>query len=150
MTEYEICTYRKRRHRRSEVQSSKSPGHDNISAKLARDSAEIITNSLTVIFNKSLNKVFPCMIYKAGDRSDCGNYRPISVIPVIAKVFEKIVCPQLSNCLKSNDILTNQQTGFRVKQSTQTCLLGVTNTWCTNMDYGLLKRAIFFRPKKRF
>ena len=117
-----------------EVKSSKSPGNDNISAKLIRDSVEIITHSLAVIFNKSLNAgIFPydfktvvvSPIYKAGDGSDCGNYQSISVIPVIAKFFEKTVCQQLSNYLESNDILTNKQTGCRVKQSTQTSMLGL-------------------------
>ena len=83
-------------------------------------------------------------------RNDCNNYRPISVLSIIAKVFEKLIFQQLTAYLESNNILTKQQAGFRKKQSTQTSLLGATNSWYINMDKGLLNGVIFLDLKKAF
>ena len=79
------------------INTSKATGHDRISPKLLKDSADIIAESLTVIFNKSIETgIFPddlkvaCIspIYKGESKTECSNYRPISVISVVAKVFE--------------------------------------------------------------
>ena len=76
---------------------SKATGHDNISAKIIRECADLISVSLCDPSNKSLvSGIFPddwkCArvnpLFKHGDPSDLNNYRPISVISVIAKVFE--------------------------------------------------------------
>ena len=45
-------------------------------------------------------------IFKGGSKSNPGNYRPISIIPVIAKIFEKIIFDQLYEYLNTNDMLT--------------------------------------------
>ena len=66
-----------------------------------------------------LAKVTP--IFKQGNRSDMINYRPISVISAIAKVFEKIVYNQLSSYLSENNILSKYQSGFRSFHSTGNC-----------------------------
>ena len=52
-------------------------------------------------------------LFKQGEASDLNNYRPISVISVIAKVFERIVYDQLYNFLSNEDIISTHQLGFR-------------------------------------
>ena len=52
-------------------------------------------------------------IYKTEAKNDCGNYRPISVLSIIAKIFEKIIDQQLYTYLQENNILSSQQAGFR-------------------------------------
>ena len=85
---------------------SKATGLDNISAKIIRECADLISVSLCDLCNKSLvSDVFPddwkCSrvtpLFKQGEPSDLNNYRPISVISVIAKVFERIIYDQLYN-----------------------------------------------------
>ena len=82
-----------------------------------------IAETLTRIFNQSLTtgifldewkfaRVTP--LYKnSGKRSDPRNYRPISVIPVVAKVFERIIYDQLYHYLTKNNFLSCHQSGFR-------------------------------------
>ena len=62
------------------------------------------------------------------------NYRPISVISIIAKVFERIVYDQLYSFLANEEIITNQQSGFRWLHSTVTALLEATDSWAFDID----------------
>ena len=66
-------------------------------------------------------------LFKQGEPSDLINYRPISVISVIAKVFERIIYDQLYNFLTNEDIISNHQSGFRSLHSTLTALLEATD-----------------------
>ena len=117
----------------------------------------LVAPSLMCIFNQSLltgiypsdwklAKVTP--IFKAGSKTDLNNYRPISVIPAVTKIFEKIISDQLYNYLNVNDLLTSCQSGFRSLQST--ALLEASNNWCVNVDKGLLNGVIFIDLKKAF
>ena len=65
-------------------------------------------------------------MFKQGESSDLNNYRPISVISVVAKVFERIVYDQLYNFLNSEEISSKQQSDFRSLHSTVTALLKAT------------------------
>jgi hypothetical protein len=87
-------------------------------------------------------------IFKKDDRSCYGNYRPISVLSVKAKVLEKIAFDQLCGYLDGNNIIANQQSGFRKNHSTEMSLLTVTNRWYCNMDNGLLNGVLFLDSKK--
>ena len=78
-----------------------------------------------------------------GKKDHPNNYRPISVIPVVAKIFEKFVHEQLYNYLNDNDLLANCQSGFVSLHSTLTALLGATENWSLNIDNGLINGVIF-------
>ena len=93
-----------------------------------------------------LAKVTP--IFKQGDRSDMNNYRPISVISAIAKVFERIVYNQLSSYLSENNILSKYQSGFRSFHSTVTALLEATDNWAFNIDRGYVNAVVFLDLKR--
>ena len=130
----------------------KATGLDNISGRLLKEAAPVISASLTIIINRSIEtglfpsawktaKVFP--LFKANDRSDPNNYRPISVLPVISKICERIVYDQLYSYLIEHNLLTKYQSGFRSLHSTVTALLDVTNEWQLNIDKGLTNLVIF-------
>ena len=76
------------------------------------------------------------------------NYRPISVIPTVAKIFEKIVYDQLYNYLNENNLLTSCQSGFRSLHSTLTALIQTANNWSVNIDGGLLNGVVFIDLQK--
>jgi hypothetical protein len=96
------------------------------------------------IFNLSLQTgIFPDDWKLAKVSLICGNYRPISVISIIAKLFEKLVCNQLKTYMMNNNIITKNQSGFREHHSTATALLDLTNDWLHNMDNGVLNGVLF-------
>jgi hypothetical protein len=98
----------------SKLCKSKATGLDKISARLLSDCSDLIADSICAIFNCSINsgtcpnewkcsKVIP--LFKKGERRDLNNYRPISIIPVVAKVFERIIYDQVYAYLMDNKTL---------------------------------------------
>ena len=143
----------------SKLCTSKATGLDKISAKLLKTAAPAISSSLTHIFNTMIIKgIFPddlkkarvIPIFKDDKRNNPNNYRPISVLPVVARIFEKIVFDQLYNYLSRNDLLTKTQSGFRPLHSTLTTLLKSTDIWLSNIDEKLLNGVLFLDLKKAF
>ena len=82
----------------------------------------------TKVFPDDLNvgKVVPA--YKSGDRDNLNNYRPISVLSTVARVFEKILYGQVYVYFTVNELLENQQFGFRSLHSTALALSNSTSS----------------------
>ena len=78
------------------------------------------------------------------------NYRPISVISAIAKVFERIIYNRISSYLSEHNILSKHQSGFRSFHPTMTALLEATNNWAFNVDHGNINAVVFLDLKKAF
>ena len=125
------------------LSSNKATGIDKISCKIIKMAIPAIADSLTYIFNQAialssfpnewkLARVVP--LYKGGQRNIPGNYRPISVLPAISKVMERILYNQLDNYLTEFELLSSTQFGFRNSHSTATALLDCTNEWYVNID----------------
>ena len=140
----------------NKLSKTKATGLDNISARLIRECADIISGPLCDLFNKSLmSSIFPddwkCArvtpLFKQCEPFDLNNYRPISVMPVVAKVFERIVYDQLYNFLNSEEIISKQQSGFRSLHSTVTLLLEATDSWAFNIDRGFVNAVVFLDLK---
>ena len=93
-------------------------------------------------------KVFP--LYKKDDRTDAQNYRPISVLPAISKICERVVYDQPYRYLNSNDLLTKNQSGFRSLHSTVTALLHLTSNWYLNIDKGMINFIVLLDLAKAF
>ena len=73
--------------------------------------------SLKTYANKcKIAKVKP--LFKRGSETDPSNYRPISLLPLLSKVFEKVVLDQTEELLSLNKILYDYQSGFRKNHST--------------------------------
>ena len=98
------------------LKSTKSAGLDQIPNNLLKIAAPIISRSLAKIFNISSKAgVFPadwklaCVapIFKNGSKSELGNYRPISMLYAVARVFERLIYEQLSEYFQENNFLTN-------------------------------------------
>ena len=87
-------------------------------------------------------------VFKQGDRADLDNYRPISIIPVVAKVFERIIYDQLYAYLMVNNLLSTHQSGFRSLHSTVTSLLEATDDWAFNLNQGNVNAVVLLHLKK--
>ena len=143
----------------NKLDKSKATGLDTISARFVRECADLICVPICDIFNQSISQgKFPddwkyarvTPLFKQGNRDDVNNYRPISVIPIVAKVFERIVYDQLYAYLEEHDILYQNQSGFRATHSTVTALLEATDSWAYNIDNGKINGVIFLDLKKAF
>jgi hypothetical protein len=120
------------------MKTKKAERPDKITIKLLKTAGYTIYESLLYIFNLVLvTGIFPddlkqsrvTAIFKDGDKSECGNYRTISVISAIAKVLEMLISDQLAVYLSDNNIIVKQQSGFRKCLSTETALLHITDQY---------------------
>ena len=98
-----------------------------LNADMLKSVRELIVGPLTKIFNECVNVgYFPdalklaCVtpIFKKGDVNDPSNYRPISILPVVSKVFERLLKDQLVAFIEGKNILSLNQFGFRTGKST--------------------------------
>ena len=88
-------------------------------------------------------------IFKGDKRHECGNYWPIT-ISSLSRIFKKIIRNQLFDYFDSNNLLCDEQWGFRWKISTILALKKSTNSWLLNMDDGHSDAIIFFDLKEAF
>ena len=111
------------------------------------------------MFNKSLGTAsFPdswktarvTPIFKDGEKDDKSNYRPISILPLIAKVFERIVFNQLYEYLQRNFLLYRRQSGFKEFFSTISCLLVNVDGWYWRSKTGHYTASVFIDLRKAF
>ncbi len=142
-----------------ELKLNSSAGPDGLDAKFLALAADVLMYPLAELLNLSL---FTCSIpsiwkcarvtplFKAGDPTDMSNYRPISIICSVAKIFEKLIFIQLSQYLNSFNILSPFQSGFRSKHSTTAALLKFTNDVFSSFHKGQLTGAIFIDLSKAF
>ena len=89
-------------------------------------------------------------LHKKGPRNLLNNYRPIFILPIVSKVYEKVLHEQLYNYHIENKLLSNKQFGLRRFHSTTSALLDSANEWFVNMDRGLFNIAVFLDLQKAF
>ena len=107
---------------------------------------DIISKPLCAIFNISLiTKQFPNKWKLA---NIIGNYRPISLLPISSKVFEKCIYKHIFNLIR--DLITKRQSGFTINDSTMNQLLYIANMFSKALDERKEVRVIFFNISKAF
>ena len=136
---------------------SKATPSGDIPANMLKETINIHVQCLTRIINLSFqNKSFPsilkfaevCPIHKKNDDLNKENYRPVSILPVVSKVFEKILYEQIIEFM--DEKLSSLLTGFRKNHSTQNCLLSMVETWKNVIDKNGTISAIFMDLSKAF
>ena len=114
------------------LSSSQAASHDGLTSFMIKSAKVELLPILHYLFNKSLT--FKCVtslwkeaivtpLHKNGDRTDPDNYRPISVLSTISKLLERCIHDQLYAYLTGQNLLSEQQSGFRKGRSTTTCLI---------------------------
>jgi hypothetical protein len=136
-----------------------SVGMDNISTKMVKISRKAISGVLAGILNCSLSTMtYPTMwkeatvisVFKKGDKNIMNNYRPIALLPVLSKVFERIIANQLGNFLDSNSVINTAQFGFRRGLSTESALLRLSKLLFTAKQSGVFSSLTTIDFSKAF
>ena len=138
-----------------------SRGYDNISPKMLIQMAGMLHSVLRLIINKSLmTGIFPdklkiaivSPIYKGkeSDPHEFCNYRPISLLPTISKVFERVVHKQLYEYMNQNNFLNNSQYGFRPKHATEYAAMEFVDKTMSEIENGKIPLSIFLDLSKAF
>ena len=116
---------------------------NGISSELLKLITNDISKCITVIINQSLTSgIFPNSLkiakvtstFKKENSKLITNYRPISVLPVISKIFESVIHEQLSEYFIANDLFCPQQYGFRKNSSTEIAALELLDRVLGQMD----------------
>jgi hypothetical protein len=141
------------------LNAKKSAGLDGIGPRILKACSDVITIPLTAIINNSLRtgivpdslklaRVVP--LHKGGPTDDANNYRPISVLPTISKIFERHVSNELNHFFTTTGIIHHTQSGFRKNHSCQTALVRLIDQWAQCVDDGNMVGALFLDLRKAF
>ena len=141
------------------VKTKKSYGPDGLHPRYIKDVAMWLVKPLVHIINLSIEsgtvpdqlkiaRVTP--LHKAGDKNKVTNYRPISILPILAKVIEGLIYEKLMSYLNKNKILSPAQFGFRQGRSTKNALIKFISKIQNSIDTGQKSAAVFLDLKKAF
>lgn len=141
------------------LKSDSAPGWDNIPTKLLKHVRQEVVPIIshlanlcfrTGIFPNKLKQSIIIPIYKGGDRDDVNNYRPISILPAISKILEKLINIRLTNYLAKYNLLSNTQFGFRKGLSTEDAVTALSSLVTEQLDSGFKCLTVFLDLKKAF
>ena len=141
------------------LENKNSSGHDGISNTLLKTIKNDISQSLTIIINQmlttgifpdafKLSKVLP--LFKKGDSSLLVNYRPISLLPTISKVFELVIHDQMYEYFNQFNLLAEQQYGFRKQHSTECAAIKLIDHVSKEMEAGKTPTSVYIDLSKAF
>ena len=137
----------------------KACGIDGISHRLLHESVKYISQPLCTIFNRSLKLgIFPdtwklaniAPIYKSKETNLIKNYRPISLLSCLSKLFERCVLKYFHNYLINNNIISRDQSAFTAGDGTVNQLVNIHDDVCKALDEGNDIQMIFFDISKAF
>ena len=123
----------------------KATGPDNVSPYILKNCAHQLAEPLTKLFNGCIEQqIWPkqwkrarvVAVHKKKSRTCIANYRPISLLSVVGKVYEKILTKALTDYLDKHYLLSAKQFGFRKERSTADLLLNMSSDWNKHLDKG--------------
>jgi hypothetical protein len=142
-----------------ELKNSSAVGPDGIKAETLKSIKEFVVKPLCYVINLTMNTgVFPASlkdsivvpVHKGGTPLLMNNYRPISLVSQLAKVFEKAIKRRLLSYVTNKDILAANQYGFRAGMGTEDALYKLTSTVSERLDQGENVLTVFLDLRKAF
>lgn len=141
------------------LRSDAAAGWDGISSKFLKSAEHTLTPIITFICNlairtgkfpRALKKAMVLPIHKSGDRMLVNNYRPISILPSLSKILERVINTALVSFLENNSLLSKNQFGFRKSLSTEDAVLSLTDFLVKKIDDKYKCLGIFLDLSKAF
>jgi ribonuclease P/MRP protein subunit RPP40 len=141
------------------LKENKAQGPDQMSPKVIKECKEKLCPAFTILFNKSMEeeklpKIWKAAnvtpIFKGGDKTEAGNYRPVSLTSVPCKMMESIVVDKVKEHLKSIGVPRDIQHGFVSGRSCLTNLLTSLESWTKEVDEGYPVDVIYLDIAKAF
>ena len=142
-----------------DLKPTSSCGVDGLNARIIKAAGPSIFPVLLHLINVSIRQhIFPrvwkvgCVtpLFKDGSKSDPSNYHPISVLPCIGKLMERVVHTQLYSYCTNSNIFSESQSGLRKGCSTTTCLIDFLANIFDNIDQGITCGVLFLDLRKAF
>ena len=142
------------------IPTHKATGIDGLGARVLRIAAPEISCSIAKIINHCIEtctfpsqwkiaKVKP-LFKNQGNKQDIQNYRPISILPILSKVFERHIFNAVNTYLTENSLLYRFQSGFRKNHSTDTALLFLLDQVLLDLDKNNVSGLVFVDYSKAF
>ena len=141
------------------LRSGSAAGWDGIPTKIIKENRQFLVPPITHIcdlsvskgvFPRSLKKAIVHPIHKGGDRGSVSNYRPISVLPALSKILEKVLNSRLVNFMDAHGILSKNQYGFRRNKSCEDAVAGFVDSAIKVLDVRSKCLGIFLDLSKAF
>ena len=141
------------------IDRKKAAGSDGINGKHLKLAIEMVSDPLTYIFNLCVSRnEFPTglkharviPIFKKGNPNETGNYRPISILPLVSKIFERLFAAQIHRYMEFWDLFATQQFGFRRKRNTTQAILHITERIMADLDKKKPTIGVFIDFSKAF
>ena len=131
--------------------------HDNKTSKemkiIGENFSHVIANISRLSYRKGkyistwkIGKV--ATVFKNGEKDDCGNYRPLTMLNIPSKITELVACETMDKHLEN--VIQDNQWGYRKGLSTESLLLYLTEIWKANIDKGKVVGVIFTDFRKAF
>lgn len=142
-----------------ELKSSGTRDIDGLDTKILKIACPAIVDKLTYLYNLCIDKQhFPSKfkiakvipLHKSGETCNPSNYRPISILSVLSKPFEKHLYRSLYPFLIKNNLLHDNQSGFRENHSCHTALIQLTDTILHNINENRYTGVLFIDFEKAF
>lgn len=141
------------------LNSNAACGLDKVSVKFLQKCKNYLVSKMVELINNMIDtssfddvlkqsKVIP--LFKSGDKLNATNYRPISILPALSKISEKVIHQQLTNYLFQHQLIHSNQFGFIPKSSTESATLELVNFLVKGLDDGQFVACIFIDLQKAF
>jgi hypothetical protein len=143
----------------NKANSAKASGYDGVGMKFLKVAAPVIALPLTKLVNimfdtgvfpKDLKKSKIALIHKGGDKSEKNNYRPISLLSAVSKLFERAIADQMTDHMENEHLFDDLQSAYRKRHSTSTALLHMVDSFAREMDNGNLVGVMAIDLSKAF
>ena len=139
--------------------TNKASGPNSIPTNLLKEFSAFLIPPIKSLINKSLTEgVFPsifkiaqiCPIFKKADKTKCVNYRPISLLSNLSKIFERVMYNRIEGYFERNKLIYDYQFGFRKNFSTEHALMSITEQIKANFRKQIFSCGVFVDLEKAF